>query len=105
MWPEQLKDLFPELKDLTVTYSMGDVDRPDTQKTWTGDAFAQRVRVTCHDCNHGWLNDLENAGFVGSICCTSGGGSRSSDARVSVATYRLQVECAPTARLVVRAAD
>lgn len=59
VWPDQLRDLFPPMPEMFVRLLALD-GQPLTERTWRGDMFANKVNATCHGCNHGWLNDLEN---------------------------------------------
>src|SRR5437867_932627 len=60
VWPDQLSELFPGMTAGAI-HSLWAANRPEERREWKGNIFDQRVRVTCHECNHGWLNQLENA--------------------------------------------
>lgn len=61
VWPEWLQrmDWVPErVRQHHVT------ERDDEQladRRWESPPFSVRVRRVCHDCNHGWMSDLEQA--------------------------------------------
>jgi hypothetical protein len=57
VWPKWLRKILPDYTKTTYTHQRGD----EPPRVWEDVAAAITVGVVCGDCNHGWMNDLENA--------------------------------------------
>lgn len=93
VWPDRLREFIPAVPGMQVRL-LGLNMEQIAERTWPGDIYANKPRVTCHDCNHGWLNKLEDRAMPWLRPMVSGSTLAiplSRDGQTAVAAYVLRV--------------